>query len=305
MPAQMEPQEAIDRGLKKPSECDIVIVIFWARMGTPLSNKYLKEDGSRCRSGTEYEFLDGLDAAHKTGKPDVFVYRRKEPPALSLRDPELKEKERQWELVEEFFREFRNPDGSFKRFYQEYDQPSDFEALLNNDLRDRITIYLESYYLDKAENAPQKNIRLFLSYAHEDEVLRFELQKHLKPLQRAGLIAAWSDRQIEAGDDWKEQIDENLERANIILLLVSADFIASDYCYDKEMGRALERHKSGEATVIPVIVRDVNWKRTPFATLQVLPENGTPVMQWPNRDSAWRNVSEAIERLIEKILKKR
>jgi len=154
MPAQMEPQEAINRGLKKPSECDIVIVIFWARMGTLLSEKYLNPGGSRYRSGTEYEFLDAFHAAKKSGKPDVLVYRRKDPPDLKLRDPERKEKERQWELVEEFFAEFRNPDGSFKSYYKEYDEPSDFEKLLGDDLRDIITRYLDSHPPDETEVAP-------------------------------------------------------------------------------------------------------------------------------------------------------
>ena len=151
MPAQMEPQEAINRGLRKPSECDIVIVVFWARMGTLLSENYRKSDGSRYRSGTEYEYLDGLEAAQRTGKPDVLVYRRKKPPDVNLADSERKEKERQWDLVEEFFAEFRNPDGSFKRFYKAYDEPSDLEKELDQDLRNLITKYLEAHPTDKAE----------------------------------------------------------------------------------------------------------------------------------------------------------
>jgi formylglycine-generating enzyme required for sulfatase activity len=151
MPAQMEPQEAIKQGLKKPSDCDIVIVIFWARMGTPLSEKHLKPDGSRYRSGTEYEYLEALGAAKKFSKPDVLVYRRKKPPDVNLADPERKEKEKQWDLVEEFFAEFRNPDGSFQSFFKEYDEPSDFEKLLGDDLRDLITKYLDSHPKDEAE----------------------------------------------------------------------------------------------------------------------------------------------------------
>ena len=86
-------------------------------------------------------------------------------------------------------------------------------------------------------------VRLFYSYSHKDETLRNELETHLKLLHRQGLIEPWHDRQIEAGDEWKQKIDEHLERAAIILLLVSADFIASDYCYEKEMQQALERHE--------------------------------------------------------------
>jgi internalin A len=147
-------------------------------------------------------------------------------------------------------------------------------------------------------------VQLFLSYSHKDESLRNELETHLKLLQRQRLIETWYDRLIEAGDEWKEKIDDNLERAEIILLLVSADFIASDYCYEKEMRRALERHEKGEARVIPVIVRDVNWSRAPFAKLQALPKDSLAVTKWPDKDSAWRNVSEGIEKVAEEMRKK-
>ena len=153
VPAQMEPQEAIDLSLRKPSQCDIVVVIFWARMGTLLSEKYLKPDGSRYRSGTEYEYLEALGAARKSAKPDVLVYRRKKPPDVNLDDPEHDEKKKQWDLVKEFFAEFRNPDGSFKSFYKEYDEPSDFGKLLGDDLRDIITKHLDAHPVDEAEAA--------------------------------------------------------------------------------------------------------------------------------------------------------
>ena len=113
MPAHLEPQEAIDQRLRKPSQCDIVIVIFWARTGIPLSDKHRKPDGSRFRSGTEYEFLEGLASSNKTGKPAVLVYRRKKPPCVDLNDPTRDEILKQYDLVEAFFTEFRNPDGSF------------------------------------------------------------------------------------------------------------------------------------------------------------------------------------------------
>jgi internalin A len=153
----------------------------------------------------------------------------------------------------------------------------------------------------KAEPSPEKpgrTMRLFYSYAHKDEVLRDELETHLKLLQRRGLIEPWHDRRITAGEEWKGQIDANLKQANLILLLVSADFIASDYCYDIEMKRALARHEAGEARVIPVIVRDVSWQAAPFGELQALPTDGKAVTTWPNRDTAWRHVAEGIEKAI-------
>jgi internalin A len=141
-------------------------------------------------------------------------------------------------------------------------------------------------------------LRLFISYAHQDETLRGELETHLKLLQRRGLIATWQDRKISPGTAWQEQIDRHLKSAEIILLLVSADFIASDYAYDLEMRRAMERHDAGAARVIPIIVRDVNWRTTPLAQLQALPTGGKAITLWDNKDSAWRNVSEGIERVI-------
>jgi internalin A len=146
-------------------------------------------------------------------------------------------------------------------------------------------------------------VRLFYSYSHKDESLRNELETHLKLLQRQGIIESWYDRDIEAGDEWKRKMDDNLERADIILLLVSADFIASDYCYEIEMKRALERHESGEARVIPVVVRDVNWRAAPFSKLQALPKDAQAVTKWPDKDSAWRNVSEGIEKVARQMRK--
>ena len=119
-------------------------------------------------------------------------------------------------------------------------------------------------------------LRLFYSYSPIDERLRGELESHPKLLQRRGLIATWHERQIEAGQDRRQQIDENLEHADIILLLVSSDFLASDYCYEMEMMRALERNNAGEARVIPVILRDVEWKIAKFSGLQASAHVGGP-----------------------------
>jgi internalin A len=156
----------------------------------------------------------------------------------------------------------------------------------------------------KAIEPRHKTVRLFISYSHKDEHLRNKLQTHLTLLHRQRIIDAWDDRRIGSGDEWKQKIDENLERADIVLLLVSADFIASDYCYEKEMKRALERHDKGEAVVIPIIVREVNWYGAPFAGLQVLPKDGRAVALWNPRDSAWRNVSEGIERVAKAMREK-
>jgi internalin A len=151
----------------------------------------------------------------------------------------------------------------------------------------------------------RKPVELFYSYSHKDEELRNELETHLKILERTGVIHGWHDRKITAGEEWKGKIDENLEKADIILLLVSADFIASDYCYDIEMKRAMERYKAKEARVIPVIIRDVNWTKAPFAKLQALPKEAKAVIKWRNRDTAWLDVSKGIETVAGEILRQK
>jgi hypothetical protein len=141
-------------------------------------------------------------------------------------------------------------------------------------------------------------IDVFFSYSHKDEALRDELETHLKLLERAGMIRSWHDRCVEAGQEWQAAINDKLEKAHVILLLVSADFLASDYCYDVEMKRALARHEERAATVLPVILRDCNWSHTPFANLQVLPKDAKPITSWSNRDKAWTNVVAGIEAAV-------
>ncbi len=145
MLASKTPQQAIADGLPKPSACDVVIVIFWSRMGTPLPAEYVKPDGSRYRSGTEWEYWDALRAAKQDGRPYVLVYRRTEEPTIGLSDPETDEKLRQWKLVESFFAAFRNPDGSISGGYNSYDTPDTFEKDLALHLQDRIARLLQEH----------------------------------------------------------------------------------------------------------------------------------------------------------------
>jgi internalin A len=151
----------------------------------------------------------------------------------------------------------------------------------------------------------EEPIRVFISYAHKDERFRLGLEPHLKLLQRQRLIATWHDRLIKPGTEWADVIDANLEHAKIILLLVSADFIASDYCWEIEMKRALERHEKGESRVIPVIIRDCKWDTAPFAKLQALPEKGKAVDLWKKKDQAWRSVADGIEKVAAELRKKK
>jgi hypothetical protein len=146
-----------------------------------------------------------------------------------------------------------------------------------------------------------KPIEIFFSYAHEDEELRDKLAKHLAILRRQNIIAEWHDREITAGSEWAGEIDDHLNSADIILLLISPDFIAPDYCFDIEMKRALERHEAGEAVVIPVILRPTNWRGAPFGKLQALPKNAQPVIRWADQDEAFLNISEGIQRAAERL----
>jgi len=144
---------------------------------------------------------------------------------------------------------------------------------------------------------PRRPAQLFYSYAHEDEALRDQLEKHLSILHRQQVISGWHDRAIAAGTEWERQINEHLETAHIILLLISADFIASDYCWGKEVQRAMERHDSGAARVIPILLRDVDWTGAPFGKLQALPQDAKPVTSWPNQDEAFANVARGIRQV--------
>lgn len=142
-------------------------------------------------------------------------------------------------------------------------------------------------------------VEVFFSYAHEDESLRDELAKQLKILERQGILKAWHDRQILAGSEWGNAIDTHLESAHIILLLVSPDFLASDYCWDVEVKRAMERHDAREACVIPVILRPVDyWHEASFGKLQALPTDAKPVTTWENRDEAFMSVAKGIRQAI-------
>jgi len=127
------------------------------------------------------------------------------------------------------------------------------------------------------EEPSMPGIELVYSYSHKDQGLRDELAAHLSPLEREGLISSWYDRRIVPGKEFDREIDARFDRAQIILLLVSANFIASDYCYSQEMKKAMERHEAGDARVIPVIVRPVDWSGTPFRKLLGLPDDGRAV----------------------------
>ena len=149
---------------------------------------------------------------------------------------------------------------------------------------------------------PSKPLEVFFSYSHKDEKMRERLEAHLSTLKRENIIAGWHDRKINPGEEWKGKIDEHLEKSDIILLLISADFLASDYCYDVELDRALARHEIGEARVIPIILRPCEWPVTRFGKLQALPRDGKPVCNYPTQDHAFSEVVRGIRRVIEETI---
>src|SRR5256885_7816528 len=141
---------------------------------------------------------------------------------------------------------------------------------------------------------------VFFSYAHQDKRFRDRLEDHLSILKYRGLIATWHDREIRAGEEWGQQIDIYLDKAHIILLLISSDFMASEYCYSIEMKRALELHEQRKADVIPILVRPVLYTDAPFAKFQMLPTNRKPIIRWRDRDSAFFDIASGIERVAQK-----
>lgn len=150
---------------------------------------------------------------------------------------------------------------------------------------------------------PTIPLQLFYSYAYarRDERLRNELEKHLSALRNQGYITDWHNRKIVAGKEWAREVDEHFDTAHIILLLVSPDFMASNYCNDVQIKRAMERHDAGEARVIPILLRPVDWHDAPFGKLQALPFNGKPISSWQNTDEALYQIAQEIRRAIESL----
>jgi TIR domain/CYTH domain len=140
-------------------------------------------------------------------------------------------------------------------------------------------------------------LALFCSYAHADENLKAELHKHLRPLEVEGRIRLWHDRMIPPGAEWGSHIDVNLRAADLVLILVSPDFLASAYCTGVELAFAMERHSAGEAIVVPVIARPCDWRTAPFAKLQALPKNASPISSWDDQDEALADVTQGIRAL--------
>ncbi|NIO69457.1 MAG: TIR domain-containing protein [Anaerolineae bacterium] len=266
LPAMGLPQEVINQQVQP---YDIFIGILWTRFGTP-TGVY--------DSGTEEEFRRALDSWQMLGRPHTLFYFCDRPVKISEIDTN------QLSRVAEFKNSISEPSK-----YYIYLDANEFKELI----RERL-----SHIIPKlAKSAvPSKRVpRLFYSYAHEDAQLREELAKHLRVLERNHIIESWYDNMILPGTEWAKEIDKQLEKADIVVLLVSSDFLDSDYCYTVEMEKALQRHEAGTVRVIPIIVRSALWELSPLANLQVLPSGAKPITLWDDRDEAWTDVTRGIK----------
>ena len=143
-----------------------------------------------------------------------------------------------------------------------------------------------------------KKIKLFISYSHKDEYFKDKLETHLASLKRQNTIESWHDRKIIAGTVIENEVNENIYLADLILFLISSDFIASDYCYSKEVDLAIKLYKRNKIKIIPIIIRDCDWKELPFGNLLALPKDGIPIANWENEDTAFLNIIEGIKKII-------
>jgi hypothetical protein len=146
-------------------------------------------------------------------------------------------------------------------------------------------------------------ISIFYSYSHRDKAYRDKLKTHLSVMKRQGLISMWHDEDIMPGQEWTDEINKHLKIADVILLLVSPDFMDSDYCYSIEMEFAIQRHEAGEACVIPIILRPCEWSHSPLSRFQALPYRAKPVSKWTNRDEAFNDIAQGIRRVVNSLRK--
>ena len=144
-------------------------------------------------------------------------------------------------------------------------------------------------------------LEVLCCYAREDREMMMQLKKYLTPLEKLGQITIWSDIDVNAGEAWDQELQQHLESADIILLLLSPDFLAADYCYSAEMQRIMQRHAQGSATVIPIVLRVVHLTGMPFANLQRLPRAGRPINKWPDRDDVFHDILGELNQVIARI----
>ncbi len=255
------PQEIVNRQI---GYRDIFIGILGSRFGT-------REDLS---SRTEKEFARALDSWQLLGRPHVLFYFNDQPIRVSQIDPS--------ELLK--VNSFRDSVIDGQAPCSSYSGLGEFESLVRRQLAKALL----------GEAPEKKAARVFYSYAREDEVLREQLAKHLRVLERNRIIESWYDDMIAPGAEWADRIADEMRKADIIVLLVSSDFLDSEYCYKVEMQEALKRHEAGKVRVMPIIVRSAIWEESPLASLKALPKDRKPITLWADRDEAWTDVARGI-----------
>jgi len=235
------------------------------------------------------ESLDAFYTKRASDLADVYEY-------LGIADEE-EAIDRLWGLCHRHGDQVKEAIGRMREAYDDPYTTPKVDSFLDM-LRQREYLKEKDMTVDRTDPPPAE---VFFSYSHADEALRDELAKSLSLMQRQGVINGWHDRRIGAGQEWKGEIDEHLNGAGVILLLVSADFLNSDYCYDVEMKRAMERHASGAARVIPVILRECDWHSSEFGKLQALPTDGKAVRgrHWHDQDEAFTIVAKGIRVAVE------
>jgi hypothetical protein len=164
-----------------------------------------------------------------------------------------------------------------------------------------VATMLDAPRRDRASEPPASPIEVFFSYSEQNRELRDKLERHLAILKRKGVIRGWHDGEIGAGEERDRALAEHLETAKVVLLLISADFLASDFCYDVEMQQAIMRHERGEARVIPVILDACDWEGAPFGKLASLPRGGRPVTSWKNESEAFTDIAKGIRKHVEQL----
>jgi O-acetyl-ADP-ribose deacetylase (regulator of RNase III) len=222
-----------------------------------------------------------LVAAHETKQPDLASV---EPPQTAISD--LLDLEQQRQKLEQELIELRQGSGDAAR-------DAELRAALEENTDQRIGVA----QLEQAKHS--KAASVFVSYAHQDEEQRKKLSDHLGGLRHGGYVREWNDGQIIPGQEWESEIRRKLDEADIILLLVTASFLGSRFIGDVELARALDRHRRGEAIVIPVILKPADWQSTRLKDLHALPKNAEPVSSWPDADLAYVNIAQGLRNTIE------
>ena len=134
----------------------------------------------------------------------------------------------------------------------------------------------------------QKIVQVFIAHVREDAPFLQELLGHLKPLEAEGLCHVFTDEQITMGKEWEAEVKNALNESDVILLLISSDFVQSSYFKQFELEKTLYRYRHGQALILPVIVRPANWQDLPVNRYQTLPKEGYPISSYSDRESAWK-----------------